>query len=97
MLTRNCCPGSEWSVWSATQGSQVTACGHLASTHNSEPSSATPALNALMSGLRGKHFFSSLDTLIFVGETLPARSAFGDSQRVSVFMTLRIPISESVC
>ena len=84
-------------MWLVTQGSQVTACGHLASTHNSKLFSATPSLNALMSGLCGKHFFSSLETLIFIRETLPARSAFGDSQRVSVFMILRIFISESVC
>lgn len=83
-------------IWLVTQGSQVTSCGHLASTHNSKLSSATPSLNALMSGLCGKHFFGSLETLIF-RETLPARSAFGDSQRVSVFMILRILISESVC
>lgn len=84
-------------IWLVTQGSQVTSCGHLASTHNSKLSSATPSLNALMSGLCGKHFFGSLETLIFIRETLPARSAFGDSQRVSVFMILRILISESVC
>lgn len=64
MSTRNCCSGNKWMVTGlVTQGSLVTACRQLASAHNS--SSVMPSFNALMSGLCGKHLFSSLETLIF--------------------------------